>query len=336
MQLPEDFRHALDSELGSAAPRHLAAASQSLSQRYRAGHGRSSGAPIENSLDARAYAAYRMPSTYAALAAVFLDIRDRLPGWSPRSMLDVGGGTGTAAWAAADVWPELERITVLERDGAMIEIGNALASHAASAAVRDAGWRQGDVTGDWSLEEADLTTAGYVLGELPAGAAATLAGELWRHTGDVCAVLEPGTPRGYALIQESVEALAVAGATIIAPVPPDWPCLEHESDWLHFSQRVARTRLQRAAKDGSLAYEDEKFSYVVASRRAARPVAARVTRQPQVRSGHVRLVVCTPSGIRHLVIPRSRKEAYRKARDLHWGSAIDVNDAALFGLSDTL
>lgn len=332
MQLPEDFRHALDSELGSIAPRHLTAASQSLSRRYRAGHGRPGAAPLETPLDARAYAAYRMPATYAALAAVFREIRDRLPDWSPRSMLDVGGGPGTAAWAAAEAWPELERITVLERDAAMIETGRALASHAASVAVREIEWRQGDITGDWNVETADLATAGYVLGELAPGAAANLGAHLWRHTGAVCAIVEPGTPRGYSLVVESGEALTAAGATIIAPVPPDWRCLEHAADWLHFSERVSRTRLQRAAKDATLAYEDEKFSYVVASRRAARPIAARVTRQPQIRSGHVRLTVCTASGIRRLVIPRSRKEAYRRARDLHWGAAIDPEDAALFGL----
>lgn len=335
MQLPDDLRQALGIELNSVAPRHLAAASQALSRRYRAGHGRSGAAPLETSLDARAYAAYRMPATYAALAAVFREVRERLPDWSPRSMLDVGGGPGTAAWAAARTWPELNRITIIERDAAMIETGRALASHAASSALQNVEWRQRDVTGDWGAGEADLTTAGYLLGELPAGAAAGLASELWAHTAGVCAVVEPGTPRGYLLTVELGDALVTSAAAIVAPVHPNWTCLEHDADWLHFAERVSRTRLQRAAKDASLSYEDEKFCYIVASRLAARPIAARVVRQPQIRSGHVRLTICTPAGIQHLVVPRSRKEAYRKARDLKWGSAIEEEDAALFGLDGT-
>jgi ribosomal protein RSM22 (predicted rRNA methylase) len=127
--------------------------------------------------------------------------------------------------------------------------------------------------------------------------------------------------------------LTVAGADIIAPVPPSWPCLEHENDWLHFSERVSRTRLHRTAKDATLSYEDEKFCYLAASRLKSTAIAARVVRQPQIRSGHVRLTLCTKDGIRHLVIPRSQKAAYRLARDLRWGSAIEVDEADLFGLS---
>jgi hypothetical protein len=44
--------------------------------------------------------------------------------------------------------------------------------------------------------------------------------------------------------------------------------------------------------------------------------------------------VCTVNGIRHLVIPRSRKDAYRVARGLRWGSAISFDDAKLLGLSN--
>jgi ribosomal protein RSM22 (predicted rRNA methylase) len=249
-------------------------------------------------------------------------------------MLDIGGGPGTAAWAAVETWPELARIAVLERDTAMIETGRALASYAASPALRNIEWRQGDAVGTWDVGEADLTTTAYVLGELPAATRAEMAGNLWRHTLGVCVIVEPGTPRGYALVVESGEAFSSAGATIVAPVPLDWTCLEHDADWLHFAERVSRTRLHRGAKDASLSYEDEKFCYKVASRLPARPVAARVVRQPQIRSGHVRLVLCTPEGIRHLVVPRSRKEAYRKARDLRWGSAIELDVATLFGLRD--
>jgi ribosomal protein RSM22 (predicted rRNA methylase) len=332
MQLPDDLRDALAAEVGSGASRHLAGAAQSLSRRYRAGHARSTSTPLESPLDARAYAAYRMPATYAALAAAFGETQDRLPRWTPHSMLDVGGGPGTAAWAAATTWPELADITILERDGGMAGIGTALATHAGSLAVQRARWRRVDITGEWGSEPAGLTAAGYVLGEPAPEARAQIVERLWQHTDSVCVIVEPGTPRGYEVIREATHGLIRAGASVIAPVPPTWPCLENETDWLHFSERVGRTRVQRVAKDATLAYEDEKFCYLVASRWPGEPFAARVIRHPQIRSGHVRLTVCTPAGIRHLVIPRSRKETYRKARDLHWGSAIEPDEANVFGL----
>jgi ribosomal protein RSM22 (predicted rRNA methylase) len=334
MQLPDDLREALEVEVGRAAPRHLTAASQTLSRRYRERHGRPGPSPLEDPLDARAYAAYRMPATYAALAAAFSEVRDRLPDWRPRTMLDVGGGPGTAAWAATATWPELTTITILERDSSMIEIGTSLAAHAVSAALQQAEWRRDDVAAVGDAGPAELTTAGYLLGELAPGGAEILARRLWERTAGACVIVEPGTPRGYALTTMAGKALEAPAAAIIAPLPITWPCLEHEADWLHFAERVSRTRLQRAAKDATLAYEDEKFSYVVASRLPPVPFAARVIRRPQIRSGHVRLTVCTANGIRHLVIPRSRKDAYRVARGLRWGSAISFDDAKLLGLSN--
>lgn len=332
MQLPDDLREALAAEIGSAVARHMAEAARSLSRRYRGGHARSASAPLVTPLDARAYAAYRMPATYAAMAAVFWEVRDRLPGWAPHSMLDVGGGPGTAAWAAAAVWPELSRITILERDSGMIAVGTALAGHARSQPIQGAEWHAVDITNDWDAGGADLTIAGYLLGELTPHGRAQLVQRLWQHTNAVCVIVEPGTPRGYALIVEASEVLTREGSRILAPVPPTWPCLEHENDWLHFSERVARTRAQRAAKGATLAHEDEKFCYLVASRQASEPFAARVIRHPQIRSGHIRLTVCTSEGIRHLVVPRSQKEAYRRAKDLRWGSAIEPDEAGLFGL----
>jgi ribosomal protein RSM22 (predicted rRNA methylase) len=156
---------------------------------------------------------------------------------------------------------------------------------------------------------------------------------MWRCTAGVAVLLEPGTPRGFAAIGEATDVLAQAGAVILAPFPLDWRCLQGEADWVHFSQRVARTRLHRESKGAALSYEDEKYSYVAASQLPGVPIAARVIRQPSVHSGHIRLVLCTASGRREIVVPRSRREAYRRAKDLAWGSAIPVEDAGHYGLS---
>ena len=44
--------------------------------------------------DAIAYALSRMPATYAAVAAVLAELRDRAPEFAPATLLDAGAGPG--------------------------------------------------------------------------------------------------------------------------------------------------------------------------------------------------------------------------------------------------
>src|SRR5450432_3128584 len=50
-----------------------------------------------------AYAAYRMPATYAVIQAALRHVHTAVPALQPRTLVDFGAGTGAAAWAAADV-----------------------------------------------------------------------------------------------------------------------------------------------------------------------------------------------------------------------------------------
>lgn len=332
MHLPDDLRTAIEYSVEGVPARTLAAAARDLSQRYRGEYGHAASPLLRSRGDVAAYAAYRLPATFAAVAAVLEETSDRQPDFNPESMLDVGGGPGTATWAALEIWPHIRRVTILERDRDMIELGEQLAREAESAAIRDARWRQADITAQWDAEPADLTVAAYMLGELPEESRPQFIRELWAHTTSTCALVEPGTPAGFAVIRAATQELTRLGAAIIAPFPAGWECIEGPDDWCHFSARVPRTRLHRAAKEGTLAHEDEKFSYVVASRLPALPVAARVIRHPQIRSGHIRLVLCTAAGVRHMVVTRKNREAFRRAKDLTWGSAIAPEEAALFAL----
>ena len=50
---------------------------------------------IYSQRDALAYAALRLPPTYAVLVRVLREVRTRLPGLSPKSVLDFGAGEGS-------------------------------------------------------------------------------------------------------------------------------------------------------------------------------------------------------------------------------------------------
>src|SRR5260370_1415183 len=95
--LPPDLKAGL-ARLAHGVPRNaIAERAAAQSRIYRAGGGSHR---IVSDADVLAYAFARMPATYAAAAAVFNVMREMLPTFRPRSMLDVGAGPGTAAFAA--------------------------------------------------------------------------------------------------------------------------------------------------------------------------------------------------------------------------------------------
>src|SRR5436309_667858 len=83
------------------------AAAQPLSQRYRS-ETRDGHFHLADDLAARAYLATRLPATYAAVRASMDAVADVRPDFTPRTMLDIGAGPGSALWAAAGRWPSVE------------------------------------------------------------------------------------------------------------------------------------------------------------------------------------------------------------------------------------
>ena len=120
---------------------------------------------IRNAADVRAYAAFRMPATFAAAYMVLEAVRTALPQWAPQTLLDVGAGPGTVMWAAAAVGWSFDSITLLEREAAMIDLGRRLAQKGEES-IRAARWIKTDLSRDGHVSGHDLVTAAYVLGSL--------------------------------------------------------------------------------------------------------------------------------------------------------------------------
>lgn len=307
MQLPTDLEAAISAELTSVPLKSLARSVADLSDRYRAGNGRPQGGRfLQSSADIAAYAAYRLPATFAAVLAALEQVRDRQPAWQPGSVLDVGAGPGTATWAAAALWPQLQRATLLEREPDMIDLGRRLAAHSAAVAVRTAEWLSVDVTAAWDVPPHGLVILSYVIGELPEDRCAALVAKLWERTAGTLVIIEPGSVPGFSRVKSARDQLLTAGARIVAPCPHERACPLPTDDWCHFAQRVARSALHRQVKAGELAYEDEKYSFVAASRQPGSPIAGRVIRQPQPRPGHVHLRLCSDDGLTTRTVTRKR------------------------------
>jgi len=313
--LPTALEQGIDRLVERLGRPRLESAARRLSEAYRAqGEIR----VARTAEDAAAYAATRAPATFAAVAAVLEEIQVRRPGWQPRSVLDVGAGPGVASWAALAVWPEIERVTLVEAEPEMAAVGRELARDA-PAALAAAAWRVGDVlsaTGSY-----DLVLASYVVNELAEPRVDEVARSLWARAADTLVVVEPGTSLGYRRVLAARAAALAGGGFTLAPCPHDAPCPLEPPDWCHFAVRLQRGGAHRAVKSVSRGFEDEKLSYAVLTREPAPRALSRIIRQPQIRKGHVQLELCERDGIASTIVSRREQDDYRRARKAAWGDA---------------
>jgi ribosomal protein RSM22 (predicted rRNA methylase) len=239
MQLPLALTTAVAALLEGVARKDLAAAAEKQSAGYRKG---ATSAGIIAPADAAAYAVARMPATFAANAAVFARIAQVMPDFAPASVLDVGAGTGAASWAAVTQWPGIARVTMLDHNPAFRALARKLADAklTESSPLASAEILSGDIGAD--KPKSDLVVASYVLAELPESKAGAIATDLWPCANTALALIEPGTPAGFARIRAARTALIAAGAHVAAPCTHDNACPLSGDDWCHFSQRLPRSR----------------------------------------------------------------------------------------------
>jgi len=325
LELPHGLRRALNEELDAAKPRDLGETAAGLSARYRSSAADHPHSFIQSDDDTLAYAAYRLPATYAGVAAALAAVQRISPGLLPSSVLDIGAGPGTAAWAAVETFPSLEIVSLVEPDLRMAALGKRLAQFGPPP-LRVARWEQSNIEELPTSPTADLVIAAYVLGEIDESRRTEVLQKLISLAGHVLVLVEPGTPFGYSVILSARALLLGAGRSVVAPCPHDDACPMAGSDWCHFSVRLPRSRIHRQLKAGSLSYEDEKFSYVAAEPEPPRRGHSRIVRHPTTRTAMIRLELCAPQGLRTEVVTKRDKAAFRDARDVRWGDEWPVID----------
>ncbi|HKU64826.1 MAG TPA: small ribosomal subunit Rsm22 family protein [Rhizomicrobium sp.] len=322
-----DLTKALAVLLDGVSRKELAAAAQKLSAGYRRG---ATSQAILTPADAAAYAVARMPATTAACAAVFARLAGVMPGFAPASLLDVGAGTGAASWAAIGQWAGIASVTMLDHNPALRALARKLADSGALAAAKI-------LSGDLKVERhisnlekgADLVVASYVLAELPEEKAAATAVDLWQSANTALALIEPGTPDGFARIRSARAALIAAGAHVAAPCTHDALCpltgrsvrasgSDQQKDWCHFSQRLPRSRDHMLLKEASVPFEDERYSYVVVTRERVAS-GARILAPPLETKPGLTFKLCDETGLRAQFVAVRDKEEYRRVRKRGWG-----------------
>src|SRR5439155_16881805 len=163
-----------------------------ISRTYRDGGGSNA---IKSEADALVYALVRMPATYAAVTASLNALREITPDFAPASLLDVGAGPGTATWAAAEAFPSLTSLALLDANSALRALALDLGRH--STRLRKMTYQHGEARAALAdIQAADLVIASYMIGEISDAERAALAELLRGKTHDTLLIVEPGTPAG--------------------------------------------------------------------------------------------------------------------------------------------
>jgi ribosomal protein RSM22 (predicted rRNA methylase) len=324
MNLPQWVSQALVGKLEGVKRKELAECAERLSTNYRAKGGSTA---IRTPMDALAYALVRMPATYAAARYALGQAAERCPDFAPRTLLDVGAGPGTASWAAADTWPELERMRLIDQNPALLNVSRTIAKACGSVQVDFA---EGAVPAAFKdAVAADVVVASYALAEIPAVALNDVLGKLWPLSTEMLVIVEPGTTEGFKRILLCRDWLQAIGAHIIAPCTHAGLCPQRTGErWCHFNQRLSRSRDHQVVKSAEVNYEDEKLCYLIAVRNApAASAKRRILSTPHISRGEVLLTLCAPEQVEKFAVRRAQKEAYKEARHYDWGDAVDLNIA---------
>lgn len=291
----------------------IAANVAEMSERYR--QGRAS----DKTIDLNAYLVARLPATYAAVHYCLREMQNRAPELLPLSMLDVGSGPGTASWASVELWPQIQAVTFLDNNARFLELAARLSVASSNGSLQNARSELGNFLQIESAVAADLVVAAYALAEIPVDKTGNAARSLWQVTRHALAIIEPGTPQGFARIRQARESLIELGAHILAPCTHTTACPMVESDWCHFSVRLPRSRDHMHAKRASVPYEDERFSYLIASRSKVATNGLRILSPPVESKSHMGFRLCTENGVTQQSVAKRDKAEYKRIRKAEWG-----------------
>ncbi|WP_338636598.1 small ribosomal subunit Rsm22 family protein [Spirobacillus cienkowskii] len=314
----------LEKELEFYSTKNIQFGYSNLSYKYRENR-KEITESLSNAEERLSYLAARMPATFSAVSKVLQEIKgDFSP--SITSVLDIGAGPGTAAWACYESINTIQKVSLIEKNKEMIELGKKLASE--HEILQNATWIHKDLLNiNSEIETADIVIASYSLNEIPENNYLSLLDFLWKKTNYYLIIIEPGTPLAFKKIHSARQWLIQQNAFLAAPCSHSTTCPAFiNRDWCHFSARLQRSNLHKNLKKGEKGYEDEKFSYLIASKHPKPNYESRVIRHPSKHSGHLKLQLCTHNGIENVICSKKQGEIYKKTKKLEWGDRCQISE----------
>lgn len=327
MELPIELKIAIEKRLENANIKQLQKDAENISLRYRTESGQGKRLVTEE-LEALSYSAVRMPATFGAVCTAIKNMLETYTsvneGTEIEILLDVGSGTGAGTWAASR-FLDFEKITCLEREDVMLNLGKSLMQESDDEEMKKVVWKKFDLLTDNVEEKADLVICSYVLNELSDADRIKALDKLWKATNKFLLIIEPGTPVGFNHLKEIRAKLIENGASVIAPCTNSCKCFMPENDWCHTTCRVSRSKIHKMLKNGEVPYEDEKFSYIAVCKEEFKVNGiVRVLRHPVIEPGKITLEVCSEEGIKQIVVTKKDKELFKKARKVKCGDVLHL------------
>lgn len=259
--------------------------------------------------DALAYACARMPATFATIEYVMQKFHAKCADYTFDNVLDVGSGTGALMcyFSQADI-----SYHAAEKSESMIKVSRQI--------IENCNLKPEIYKGDVSSYlkgniKHSCSFFVYSLNEI-ANKAEVLQ-KVIDCTEDYIFIIEAGTPKGFELIQLAKQIAETNNCGIVAPCA-SLKCSLEKNDWCHFSVRLPRTKMHNLVKHSKLAYEDEKFCYIILSKKSFNCCSKnRIIRRPIKKSRHIIFDICSRDGIKRVI---SKNKSDRKKE---WGDEIE-------------
>lgn len=308
------------------------------------------------------YMATRLAPNYACLKTVMNEIRDLVPEFEPRSVLDFGSGMGTTIWAVEETWPkcvsEFMNIDLSVEQHRLCEF---LLRGGKEFGPPLPGIFQRQYLPASSKVKYDMVVSAFSLLELPNLELRTSTVEsLWHKTNDTLVLVERGNRGGFSVIDEArnlilglegfnpVNKLHLSGskqlvhriqspsAYVVAPCPHEFRCprammpSKRKMDVCRFRVQFEPLEIGQRKRG----YTSEEFSYVVIrKRRNPYHDSENFCRWPRIVEGRkhsarqITHKLCCPNGqLAETVITAKKygKEMYTVAKACDWGDILPV------------
>lgn len=277
---------------------------------------------VASEKEATVYAIARMPATYCAVYNALFSVKELLKDLSIKTILDFGAGTGAASFAALSLFDGIDKILCVEREPAMIQVGQAFFQNSQIGA--DVKWLRNGLNEIGEKQRHDLVIASYSLNELSENSRKEAIQRLWDLTEKILLIVEPGTPQMFMMQQNFRESLLRQGANPIAPCPHVRKCPLPPEDWCHFICRVPRTKIHRLVKGGESPFEDEKFTYGAYYRKEGEfRCQNRIIRHPKISKNAVTVKYCNRGGEILSNCFHRGEEGYKRIKKLNHGDIFD-------------
>jgi len=316
MDLPLKIQAKLEYLLKNQNLKELQNISKKISERYMLSSFNDN-KNITSEMEAKVYANMRMPATFSTSYNVLNELSKNYS-FSISSICDFGGGTGSTLIAVKSLFPNVQNLTMIERDKHMINISKELIDFEYKLVEKD--FIKDDIE-----QSSDLSIFGYTMNEVSDNDLFNVIDKVWSKTNKALVIVDPGTPVCYKRLQTIKQYLKDKGGFVLAPCPKCEKCYLGENDWCHFVTRISRSKTLKDLKMGDSPFEDEKYTYLIVSKTDERRDYSRVLRHPQLNSGFVDIKLCTHEGVKNLRVTKSNKELYKTTRKAKSGDIISHN-----------